>query len=134
MNTSIGRPIVQKLHSAVISNKATKGIIITTGRFSTDAIDHANLLSRTTSIELYDLSRIKDLADRVNIQLLTSGSYSPIFTFPATDVQTISRKMSPMINAIATNPKSFVFVIEFFRSLTYLKMIYCFHIGTYNRT
>lgn len=113
MNTSIGRPIVQKLHSAVISNKATKGIIITTGRFSTDAINHANLLSKTTSIELYDLSRIKDLADRVNIQLLTSGSYSPIFTFPATDIQTISRKMSPIINAIQSYPKTSIQLFQF---------------------
>src|SRR5574338_238457 len=44
-NTSIGRPIVQKLHSAVISSGAVKGIIVTTGKFSPDAIEHAQIIS-----------------------------------------------------------------------------------------
>lgn len=41
--SSIGRPVVQKLHSAVISEGAIKGIIVTTGTFSKDAILHAKV-------------------------------------------------------------------------------------------
>ena len=37
--TSIGRPIVQKLHSAIISSNSNQGIIITTGKFSQQAIN-----------------------------------------------------------------------------------------------
>lgn len=34
---SIGRPVVQKLHSAVITSKALKGILVTTGHFTKEA-------------------------------------------------------------------------------------------------
>lgn len=105
-NTSIGRPIVQKLHSAVISSGAIKGIIITTGRFSTDAIDHAKILSGKTTIELYDLNRIRDLADKVQIKLLFSGNYAPVWTYPATDMPGIVRKMTPIFNRFQSFPRS----------------------------
>ena len=41
-NTPVGRPVVQKLHSAVITEGAIKGIIMTTGTFSQEAYDYVN--------------------------------------------------------------------------------------------
>ena len=39
---SIGRPVVQKLHSAVVTDRATGGIIISTGGFSLQAAQYAH--------------------------------------------------------------------------------------------
>jgi hypothetical protein len=35
---SIGRPIVQKLHSAIITSKAAKGMLVATGHFTQEAL------------------------------------------------------------------------------------------------
>lgn len=40
----IGRPTVQKLHSAVITAKAKKGFVVTTGHFSLEANSYAKSL------------------------------------------------------------------------------------------
>ncbi len=104
-NTSIGRPIVQKLHSAVISSGAIKGIIITTGKFSSDAIEHAKMISGTTTIDLYDINRLRDLADTVQIKLLFTGNYAPVWTYPATDIPGLARKMAPIFNKFQSVPQ-----------------------------
>ena len=64
-NTSIGRPIVQKLHSAVISSGAVKGMLITTGRFTEEATEHARKLkTQGTTIEMIDKPILADMAAR----------------------------------------------------------------------
>ena len=72
-NGSIGRPVVQKLHSAVISSGASRGIVVTTGRFTEEAKEHAEELSRTVRISLFDRSHLADLADRAGIRLAMEG-------------------------------------------------------------
>ena len=42
--SSVGRPVVQKLHSDIISAGSKKGIIITTGKFSKQAIEYSKNL------------------------------------------------------------------------------------------
>ena len=39
-HTVVGRPVVQKLHSAMITGPADAGIIVTTGRFTQSAKDY----------------------------------------------------------------------------------------------
>ena len=72
-NSSVGRPVVQKLHSAVMSEGASRGIIVTTGGFTNEARKHAALLSKTTRIDLFDRSRLVDLADQAGIRLVVGG-------------------------------------------------------------
>lgn len=72
-NSSIGRPVVQKLHSAVMSEGAARGIIVTTGRFTDEAREHAAMLSRTTRIDLLDYTQLVDLADQAGISLVVGG-------------------------------------------------------------
>ena len=69
-DSAIGRPIVQKLHSAVVSTGADAGIIITTGRYSQKAIEHAKILSEDTPIDLFDLLRLTELAWKAQIKLV----------------------------------------------------------------
>lgn len=81
-NGSIGRPIVQKLHSAVISSGASRGIVVTTGRFTEDAKAHAEELSRTVRISLFDRSHLADLADRAGIRLAMEAAACRCCTCP----------------------------------------------------
>ena len=61
---TIGRPTVQKLHSAVISAKAKKGFVVTTGHFSNGAIQYAANLGNL--IELIDSGIIYDMASKAS--------------------------------------------------------------------
>jgi restriction system protein len=74
---SIGRPVVQKLHSAVITSKATKGFLVTTGHFSENATKYARGLK--VEIELVDSRILSDMANRVNIKILKKGERTSVF-------------------------------------------------------
>src|SRR5437870_621030 len=42
--STVGRPVVQKLHSAILTKSARRGMIITTGRFSAEAEEYSSRL------------------------------------------------------------------------------------------
>jgi restriction system protein len=78
-DNSIGRPVVQKLHSAVIhSPTLDKGIIVTSGRFSSGAIKYAE----EVGIELIDLKKLKELAGKKGLSLEEQPSLSMDNCFP----------------------------------------------------
>ena len=77
---SIGRPIVQKLHSAVITANAKKGYLVTTGTFSENAVKYAHNLK--LKIELVDLRVLSDMANRAEIKLLKKGQKTSVFHIP----------------------------------------------------
>jgi len=111
-NTSIGRPIVQKLHSAVISSGAIKGMILTTGKFSNDAIEHAKEISRKTPIELIDIHGITDLAERASIKILFSTGHSAILSFPASDIPRLSQKLNMIFERFQSSPNKVSEIIQ----------------------
>jgi len=94
-HTSIGRPIVQKLHSAVISNNAIKGILVTSGKFSTQAVEHASSLS--PKIEMMDNKILADLATRAGIELILEGKRHTVLRYPLSDTNGIKNKISSFI-------------------------------------
>lgn len=95
LNSTVGMPVVQKLHSAVISSGASGGIIVTTGSYSTKAVEHAKLLSETSRpITLYDLHNLRDLAERANMRLFVNGDAGSITCMKNSDVPTISKWFS----------------------------------------
>jgi restriction system protein len=59
-NGTVGRPIVQKLHSAVLTAGAKWGMIITTGRFSSEAEAYVQQL-QDVRFELLDASKLARL-------------------------------------------------------------------------
>lgn len=75
--SSIGRPVVQKLHSAMLTYPAEKGMLLTTGTFSLQARAYAEPLP----IQLVDGSNLKDMAARIGINLVGSHSPMPVMTF-----------------------------------------------------
>ena len=66
-NSTIGRPIVQKLHSAMVTDWVKKGIIVTTGTFSKQAEDHIE--KNSLPIELIDGHKFKEMAESVGYEL-----------------------------------------------------------------
>ena len=65
-NSTIGRPIVQKLHSAMVTDWVKKGIIVTTGTFSKQAEDHIE--KNSLPIELIDGHKFKEMAESVGYE------------------------------------------------------------------
>lgn len=73
-NTSIGRPIVQKLHSAMVTGNIKRGMIVTTGRFSSEAIKHVS--DNSLPIKLVDIYTLKTTASSVGYELITEDGES----------------------------------------------------------
>ena len=81
-NSSIGRPIVQKLHSAVITEGANRGIVVTTGKFTDEAKVYAANIPHGVEVSLLDRSQLVDLADRAGIRLILGGRGLPMLYLP----------------------------------------------------
>jgi restriction system protein len=110
--SSIGRPIVQKLHSAIISEHTNKGIIVTTGKFSKDAIAYANNLSDGTNIELFGLMKLTELAQKGKIEISTSGEDLRVFTFPVLGKNDLENKFQSVLKNSESFPKSTTELLE----------------------
>lgn len=81
---SVGRPIIQKLHSAVMTEAARKGIVITTGRFSPGAIQYSGGLD--VEIELIDGAKLSYMAAQAGLAV----GASPVDDKTALGVKTSS--------------------------------------------
>ncbi|MFC7116639.1 restriction endonuclease [Natronoarchaeum sp. GCM10025703] len=72
---TVGRPVVQKLHSAIATfgfNGPKRGMVVTTGRFTTPAIEYAQRLQRNDDpypIELIDGEDLREIADEIGLDL-----------------------------------------------------------------
>jgi restriction system protein len=88
---TIGRPVVQKLHSAVITAKAKKGFLVVTGRFSQAAITYARGLE--PPIELVDSRILYDMAKRAQIRLLRKGEKTDVYHILPPSQQLVEQKV-----------------------------------------
>jgi len=72
---SVGRPVVQKLHSAVATYDFAgpkRGIVITTGRFTNPAQEYVERLRANGDphqIELIDGAELREIADEIGLDL-----------------------------------------------------------------
>jgi len=88
---SVGRPVVQKLHSAVITSKATKGFLVTTGHFSEGATKYVKGLK--VEIELVDSRILADMANQANIKILKKGEKTSVFHVIPASQQILEQKI-----------------------------------------
>lgn len=103
-STTVGRPIIQKLHSAVIDSHAHSGIVVTTGKFSKAAIEYAaNMAEHGHPIELFDMHRLMELAHEAGIELET-GRMEKIYTYPALDAATATTKALRLADGLESHP------------------------------
>lgn len=102
---TIGRPVVQKLHSAVITEGAAKGILVTTGKFSEEAINHVREIRPT--IELIDMNLLRDLAERAGIHIARSGEQTPLSYFPISNGNHVAMSViSSVSKRIISHPQA----------------------------
>ena len=72
---TVGRPVVQKLHSAIATfefDEPKRGMVVTTGRFTNPAIEYAQRLQRNDDpypIELIDGEDLREIADEIGLDL-----------------------------------------------------------------
>ena len=111
-SSSVGRPVVQKLHSAVVSSGAAGGMVVTTGRYSAEAVEHARLLSEETPIDLLDLNRLTDLAQRSGIRLVTGRGNALVLCFPASDMAELHTMFSRLLAPVQSHPSSAAELLE----------------------
>ncbi len=93
--SSIGRPVVQKLHSAVTHTPVLdKGIIVTSGHFSSHAIKYAE----EVGIELINIEKLKELARKAGLSLEAKPSLSIDNCFPISDRAEVVSKLYSFLN------------------------------------
>jgi restriction endonuclease Mrr len=107
---TVGRPVVQKLHSAVATfefDGPKRGMVATTGRFTGPAVEYAERLRRNDDpypIELIDGEDLREIADDIGLDLYngrieilcdeTLRPFDPAMSMPTTPVS--SRDRSPI--------------------------------------
>lgn len=80
--SSIGRPVIQKLHSAVLSYNSNHGMVMTTGTFSRAALDYAAKLKRMGfQIDLVDRNVLADMCARAGLHLHVNGTDVPVWQY-----------------------------------------------------
>jgi restriction system protein len=122
--TSIGRPVVQKLHSAIISSHTNQGIIITTGKFSKQAIEYAKDLSDGTSIQLFDMYKLTELAQKGGIEITNTGEDLRLFTFPLSDEKKLKESILSKLLKVQCHPAKISESLELISESTSLLATY----------
>ncbi len=90
--STVGRPVVQKLHSAALTAGARKAMLITTGTFSEGALRYAHSIS-DVNINMIDWTKLLDFADRAGIRLATSEKISPVTAYHVSDLSILTKKV-----------------------------------------
>lgn len=101
----MGRPVVQKLHSAVITAQAKKGFLVTTGSFSHAATQYARGLK--PPIELVDSKILYDMAKRAGIRLLKEGEKTAVYhILPPSNELIFQKTMEHLFGGALSRPKT----------------------------
>ena len=120
---TVGRPIVQKLHSAVITSHADRGIVITTGKFSPAAVKHAKSLTADHHpMELYDMHKLMELAHDAGIEL-KSGQTNAIYSYRVFGPDDIRRIVLESIN-VKSHPRQVSDIITVSKTKVSLRAMY----------
>ncbi|TKX47282.1 restriction endonuclease [Halorubrum sp. SD690R] len=113
---TVGRPVVQKLHSAIATfdfDGPKRGMVVTTGRFTDPAQEYTNRLQQNDDphpIELLDGEALREIADEIGldlyngrIEILCDETLRPYD--PATDVDApVKERFRDIENIEAADP------------------------------
>lgn len=89
--STIGRPTVQKLHSAILTANSRKGYLVTTGKFSHGAIEYVKTLG--SMIELVDLRVLSDMANRAGIRIRKKGENTAVYHLIPPSQEQVNKKV-----------------------------------------
>ncbi len=102
---TVGRPIIQKLHSATIWFHGTKGVVVTTGKFSDEAVEHARELSKSIPIELVDWHELRKLAHGAGINIYESvDKMVPVIYGYQVDHAAMQRRVTESFETYRSSP------------------------------
>ena len=115
--STVGRPVIQKLHSAVLTTRAKHGIVITTGKFSKAAVEHARTLTEShLKMELYDMPKLVELAASAGIRF--SDVDAGLFSYPMLEASGLKRTiLNTKIHSYPTKISDMIHVKSVSRSL-----------------
>jgi restriction system protein len=101
---SIGRPVVQKLHSAAITSKATKGMLVTTGHFTQEALEYArNLAKSGATIEMIDRPILIDMASRAKMTLISGRHLLNVWTYSIPSYSETDRAIATYVASVSSS-------------------------------
>lgn len=96
---TVGRPIVQQLHSAAVSSHAKIAMVITTGKFAETAREYAKEASTPNlEIRLIDLPILKDMAARANIDLVGGAHGRSVWMHKVSDDESFALSFGECLN------------------------------------
>ena len=125
--STIGRPTVQKLHSATLSTGARKAMLITTGRFSPAALEYSKRIG-DIGIEMIDQTKLLDLADRAGIRLATTETPFPVTTYYVSDLNILTKKMLILLIPVClSSPNRLADLLRIKPKRLKLKSVYITH-------
>lgn len=102
---TVGRPIVQKLHSAMLTYPAKHGAVITTGSFASTAAQYTDKIPER--IQLIDLVKLRSLAIQAGIHLATKSDPVPLRAYPVGSEQRIKGHLDQaVLNRIKSAPST----------------------------
>jgi restriction system protein len=117
-SATVGRPVVQKLHSAILTASSNRGSIITTGRFSNEAETYAQNLN-DVKIELIDAAKLAYLSSMafpngaLPTQLSAGIKTTPDAEFPTAFAQSIFSKSRYQSGGAAKSPVGVTRITEY---------------------
>ena len=88
---TVGRPVVQKLHSAMLTYPAKRGAVITTGSFAKQALAYIGKVSE--DIQLIDLPKLRALALQAGINLIAGSDSMPLMVCPVSSEGALARQL-----------------------------------------
>jgi restriction endonuclease Mrr len=98
---TIGRPVVQKLHSAILTSGNRRGMIMTTGRFSKAAIEYVNRLTEDDiDIQLVDRPILADMASRAGINLVLGNSPMAVWMYEVSSGERLEWMLSRFVDRL----------------------------------
>ena len=112
---TVGRPVIQKLQSAVDTwPNAQKGMVLTTGTFSRQAYGYLGKVK--IPIDLIDLERLRSLAARAGIDLVSNSSSIPVSAYAISDAvdlsSTIDRGLYSNLESAPSKPSSLIDIVD----------------------
>jgi restriction system protein len=88
-NGTIGRPVIQKLHSEIVTKGRNKGLVVTSGRFSGEAVAYAE----TVGVELVDEGKLVELCRKAGVRIRETSELMLENCYPVSAQSKIVQKL-----------------------------------------
>ena len=100
---TVGRPVLQKLHSAMLTYPAKRGAVITTGSFAKQALGYIDKVAE--DIQLIDLPKLRALALQAGINVISGPDSMPLLVCPVSPDKALEGRLDQaLFSKLASSP------------------------------